>query len=181
MNIKNIFILVGMVLIINSCNNNSVIILETGSLPSVIFEVEYVNHAWGYVHYGYYIAKDGGVHSYDIAKSGESWSDTSQGYYTERELVAKFNHLDTLRMMVARDTILWSNELARLAQYGTYSDTIQQGADMGGLSFILYLYRQDIKKYRQIVLLLNGDRTFRNESQSAIQLVAWMNRVIKRY
>ena len=140
----------------------------------IYFEREYVNFAWGYVHFGWFIDSSGQVISYDIAKSGDRWVANPSGYYTEEQLWIKIHHMDTLRSSVPADTLQFLRGLAQNAVAGTSSDTICAGADMGAHSYSCYVFQADSSKFRRIVLRVEGDCSYHNTSQSAITLATWM-------
>ena len=60
-----------------------------------LFEIEYVNHAWGYVHNGLYIDNKGNVFSYKYDFQDDPWKPKSYDYYSVRELIEKYNHQRT--------------------------------------------------------------------------------------
>lgn len=162
-------------------HRNPHIIEPAGQVPAgrePFYEVEYVNFAWGYQHFGYSIQKDGYLYSYDFAGTGDVWRDTSNGYYSEQELIAKFSHNDTLRKAIQQDTLAWAYALAQSAQSGFNSDTVSAARDMGAFLYIVYLYEPELGKYKQLLLRQDGDWTFYNTSTSAGELVDWLRRTV---
>jgi len=166
----------------NSCSDNNISIINSKTIDEkIIFEVEYTNWAWGYQHFGYFIDTTGDVHSYDLGTSNITLYDTSFDYYSEEYLRAKFNHADTLRRTVNHDSLRWSYTLARLVLPGPYSDRTNIGADMGSISYYVYLYDPVVTKYHKILLSQEGDWTFYNTQESAMVLVPWLKRVTGLY
>lgn len=145
-------------------------------LGKVIFETERVNFAWGYVRYGKFFAENGAVYSYDLGKENIPWEEHSDGYYTREELTAKYLHDDTLRGYIANDSVEWSYHLAVQVTTDTYSDTVSMGADMGELTYAVYLFDKEKMKYKKIVLSEDGDWKFFNTSQHAIEITRWLER-----
>jgi hypothetical protein len=170
-----ILILLAFTLSSTSCKDSS-INTDNQSLGKIVFENEYMNYAWGYVRNGNYVAEDGKVYSYDLGKTNIQVKDSSDGYYFEEELLSKYHHYDTLRLVIPKDTILWAYNLALLVNPNTYSDTSRTGADMGLYTYSIYLYRSEKKKYQKIILNQEGDWHLRNISESAVELTKWFGR-----
>ena len=171
------FVGVSLIVLLSSCASDS-LSPSTGSHESIIYEVEYVNNAWGYAHNGFYVSTAGAVHTYDIARTGQTWKDTSTGYYSAEELYLKFSHRDSLVGYIDRSTLIRVNALVESAKCGTYSDTVCVGADMGARTYNVYSYVPEIQRYQRMTLRLEGDWTFHNTSRSAMDLVEWLNQVI---
>jgi hypothetical protein len=143
--------------------------------PSELYlETEYVNSAWGYSHNGRFIDAAGDIISYDLASSGTQWVTNSTGYYTEAELWAKIHHSDTVRGFVPADTLKMLRRLAFASVPGANSDTICAGADRGLFITCCYVFRADSSKFQRIELRVDGDCTYHNTSQSAIELANWL-------
>jgi hypothetical protein len=56
------------------------------SSTGIIFEVEYVNYAWGILYQGVLIESNGNVYSYNPGKENVRYVYNSDGYYTDQEL-----------------------------------------------------------------------------------------------
>lgn len=170
------FLFISLTVSVFACRD-SIITSDSQALGRIVFESEYINHAWGYSHSGKYSGEDGKIFTYDHAKSNIQWKESSDGFYTEDELISKYHHFDTLRSMIPKDTVLWMYSLAISINPNTYSDTARIGADMGSNTNAIYLYRDDKKKYQRIVLNQEGDWRWRNTSESAIELTQWFRRM----
>jgi len=160
-------------LLLFSCKDSSV----NDQIPngsSIIFEVEYVNYAWGINYQGVMIDKDGKEYSYNPAKDSTPYLYHSDGLYTERELQSKYGHAKTYIKTIHSDSLNWSHNLANQVTTSAYSDTTQEGADMGELTYSVYLFRPQVNQYQQIILKVEGDYAFYNKSQRAITLAAWL-------
>jgi hypothetical protein len=149
---------------------------RTQSLGNIVLETEFTNAAWGISWFGSYVGENGNVYTYDLAKSNFPMVVHHDGYYTEEELSSKYHHCDTLRKIIPHDTILWCHQRANLVNASSYSDTSRIGADMGALTYSLFLYDSEKMKYRKIVLSVERDSYFYNTSESAIELIKWFKR-----
>ncbi len=162
-------------LLLFSCKDSSVNNNVRNSNNSIIFEVEYVNYAWGYSYNGIMIDNEGKEYSYDPAKDTIPCLYHEDGFYTERELQSKYEHTKKFITTLRSDSLNWSHNLANLVSTTNYSDTTQTGIDAGITTTSFYIYRPQVSKYQKIILKIEGDFSFYNRSQSAVTLAAWLN------
>lgn len=168
-------ILMLLALLFFSCKDSSVNEQPQNNSSNIIFEVEYLNYAWGISYNGIMIDNEGKEYSYNPAKDTIPHLYHADGLYTEQELQAKYGHVKTYIKTIPTDTLNWSHNLANQVTTTDYSDTTRVGADMGSLTYALYLYRPQINKYQKIILKEEGDMAFYNKSQSAVTLAVWLN------
>ena len=157
-----------------SCKDSNVNDQPQNNSNSIIFEVEYLNYAWGISYHGIMIDNEGKEYSYDPTKDTIPYLYHADGIYTEQELQAKYGHVKTYIKTIPTDTLNWSHNLANLITTTDYSDTTRIGIDMGSWTYSVYIFRPEVNKYQQIVLKLEGDSEFYNTSQSAVTLAAWL-------
>lgn len=160
-----------------SCKESNVNDQPQNSSSSIIFEVEYLNHAWGISYHGIMIDNEGKEYSYNPAKDTIPYLYHADGLYTEQELQAKYGHVKTYIKTIPSDTLNWSHSLANQVTTTDYSDTINVAVDGGISTYSFYIFRPEINKYQQIVLKLEGDYEFYNKSQSAVTLAAWLKNI----
>ncbi|MFA6027148.1 MAG: hypothetical protein WC727_11995 [Ignavibacteriaceae bacterium] len=144
------------------------------SNSSIIFEVEYLNYAWGIEYHGVMIDTDGKEYSYNPAKDSVPFLFHADGLYTDQELQSKYQHVKTYIKTIPNDTLIWSHNLVNQVTTTNYSDTTYVGMDGGSTTYSIYIFRPEINKYQQIVLKIEGDIAFNNKSQSAVTLAAWL-------
>ncbi|MDP3150945.1 MAG: hypothetical protein Q8N83_17645 [Ignavibacteria bacterium] len=160
-------------LLLFSCKDSSI----NDQIPngsSIIFEIEYVNYAWGISYHGIMIDNEGKEYSYDPAKDTIPFLYHADGFYTDQELQAKYGHVKTYIKTIRSDSLNWSHNLANQVTITNYSDTTRVGVDAGSETYSAYIFRPQINKYQQIILKVDGDYSFYNKSQSAITLAAWL-------
>ncbi|MGD8306088.1 MAG: hypothetical protein PVF17_05495 [Ignavibacteria bacterium] len=138
------------------------------------FEVEYVNHAWGYQHNGFYIDKTGDVFAYNYNEQDDPWNPETRDHFTVEELVDKYSHSNSLCDKIDFITLKEKQLYIPIALAGNISDTTSDGADMGTLSYICYRYNSNSNLYTPIILQVSGDIAFKNESEAAENLVLWL-------
>lgn len=166
-----------LILLLFSCKDSNV---DNNNLNSgnIIFETEFQNFAWGISYHGEMIDTDGKVYSYNPAKDSVLPLYNADGFYTDQELRAKYQHHKTYIKTIPNDSLNWSHTLAAQVTTTDYSDTSSVGADMGAMTYAVYLYRPQIRKYQKIILKVDGDITFYNKSESAMALAAWLQHLL---
>lgn len=150
---------------------------DPSALGEVIFESEYVNFAWGVSWRGQFIAESGTVHSFDRTSDTVQWSEDHTGMFTRLELERKFSRRDTLRSIVAADTLRIMRQLSRTIDAASYSDTLTTGADMGLWRTSIYILKQENGMYQRIVLNCGGDWTYSNTSPNAAMISNWLKQL----
>jgi hypothetical protein len=147
---------------------------DLGDIPDdqdFLFEVEYVNYAWGFVWRGFHVDRNGDVRSYTLESS---WPHVGANTFSKAELLEKYDvgparigtiDLDKLRRMVA--TI-------PAAAAGALGDPVQRCADAGTVSFVAWTFDAGTARYSPTVLRMEGDIARENRATEAYELYAWL-------
>ncbi len=137
-----------------------------------LFDVYYVNFAWGYRLQGAYIDNRGNVVTYD--HSAAVWSPEDPEHPTEAELAEKYSaNADTVAV-VAPLTLRYQAFLIGGAGAGPLSDPVQTGFDMGAWTKVAYRYDAAAERYERVLLDTAGDVTQTNLSPEASRLIRWL-------
>ncbi|MCP4725419.1 MAG: hypothetical protein GY863_10305 [bacterium] len=156
---------------------------ETINYPEIppdqkyLFEFEFKNSAWGWMHYGFFIDNEGNVYKFESpldTKIDDLWLSNSDGYYTEEELLEKFEMLKEFVMQIDMDELEVRKERIGYASDGKLTDPENRMADYGIGTYRCYIYDSDVEKYREVVLLVDGDYFVENKSPDAKYLYNWM-------
>jgi len=141
-----------------------------------LFDISYVNYAWGYRMNGYVIDREGNVSSYD--HSDAEWLPSSDQYYTQAELDEKFSQNLTLIGTVELTILL--DRFARLsvAEEGPLSPGVNVCYDAGTSTYMGYRYDSDTQHYIPIVLYMAGDTARKNFNDQAKYLFDWLLEII---
>jgi hypothetical protein len=138
----------------------------------ILFEVRYFNEAWGYVHEGFYILKDGRVIVFE--HGAESWLDDHSPPYSEKELLSSYGRLssqvDTMRLTELSDYL-------QLVEPVKEGDTSQpyMAFDAGTITYTAYLY--DDRKYEPVELCQGGNSPRINSLEEAELIVGWLEKI----
>jgi hypothetical protein len=139
----------------------------------VLFEVEYVNFAWGRSWHGFVVESDGKVYSYDLADTGQ-WPPAEEDHFPASELEAKYAH--QRRLVTAVTPTEAASRYARVGEAAAGSLTPPQGvcADAGTLRYSALLYDASTGTYRRLLLHQAGDVARTNTSPAARELYRWL-------
>jgi hypothetical protein len=141
----------------------------------VLFQIEYINYAWGYQHSGIMIDSAGNVGYF---KFPENWnSPDTLGYITEAEMNDNFKQLKDINFSVSRDTLISYYKLVETASKGKLSDPYNRMFDAGTTVYSGYLYYPTIKKYKQVLIKQWGDWSIDNQSPEADEIFRWLKSV----
>lgn len=145
----------------------------------VLFEIQYINHAWGFVHHGVYVDRTGAVYRYD--REGEPWRAERDSSFTEAELLDKYSRgrerIGQIDTETLSERVTWIDAAAggRL----TAPDFVCN--DAGVLSFLAYQYDAETQRYTPVILRQSGDLFRENTSSRAEQLVTWLRTLDGRF
>ncbi len=149
--------------------------MERRASQQIICEKRYINFAFGRVHRGIYIDREGNIYSYAYQRGDKAWRQSSDYTYTEEELLEKYDHEKKLIATVKQKEVNAKRELILKASTGAYSERIRRGADQGTYASTCYLYDAATGKYRGITLRKSGDENYENLSEEAKTLSAWLD------
>ena len=141
-----------------------------------LFEVEYINFAWGYQHYGFNIDIKGNVHRYEIDSTLDFPLDTNE--FSKIQLYEKFIQNAKYMYKIDKEIISDTKKLIFNAMGGGYSDTVEVGNDMGSTSYNCYYFDDKNEKYIRTILSVEGDRQYHNTTIEAKEIVDWLRTVI---
>jgi hypothetical protein len=138
-----------------------------------LFEVQYLNHAWGYQLSGFYIDDRGRVYRYD--HSDAVWQPARWDVFTPAELAQKFSRNRTGDGQVDAVTLRAMHALIDPASRGPLSDPVARCADAGTHTYLAYQFEAGV--YRPVLLYQAGDLAQLNRSESARVLFAWLRTI----
>ncbi|VAW16673.1 hypothetical protein MNBD_BACTEROID01-263 [hydrothermal vent metagenome] len=137
----------------------------------ILFQFEYVNHAWGENHRGFFVVPNGDILSYNLP---EGWifpvGDSISASALQNNL------------LLATDTIghVDAVTLNQMAGYvgevfaGKLTEPKNLMADAGSEGYFVYRWDQDSNVYKRATLLIRGDFYQENNSPGAKIIAGWL-------
>ncbi|HDL03137.1 MAG TPA: hypothetical protein ENH25_03290 [candidate division Zixibacteria bacterium] len=139
-----------------------------------IFEIEYINWAWGYRLEGRVIDYKGDIYDYSYGHNDTPWDTAQSGILTESDLDAKFDHNQVFVGTIPRDTLLKYFYLVEAAGEGPYSPVVNACFDFGTLTVRAYQYESATGAYNSVMMYMIGDFARKNLSPAAEIIFDWM-------
>ncbi len=141
----------------------------------VLFQVEYVNYAWGYSHSGIIIDSAGNVRHFNLP---ETWhSPDSTGYLSEHDMNQNLAQAGEPLIMVGKDTLMHYFRKLDGAASGKLSDPYSRMFDAGETVYSGFFYSPLERKYRMILVKRQGDWCVDNYSREADEIYRWLTSV----
>ena len=161
------------ILFLSGCEKNDSSDFRLNQL--VLFQVEYVNYAWGYSHSGIVIDSTGNVGYFRLP---ENWhSPDSLGYISESDMNDNFRQLSDVNVTVTKDALHKYYGMLPDASRGKLSEPYNRMFDAGVTVYSGFLYLPSLKKYKQVLINQWGDWQIDNFSPEAGEIFKWLKTV----
>jgi hypothetical protein len=141
----------------------------------ILFQYEYINYAWGYVHEGFFVDDEGNVLYY---RNPGNWNFHSQDYsITEKQIDENLSKC--IRSEVKIDRV-------DLDKYSSFIDNISSskitakksaGADAGTAVYICYTYNSQGGIYNGTLIKMEGDFTCENLNFYSKKVSMWLSEI----
>jgi hypothetical protein len=163
-----IILIVLMTLFITGCKKSNVI----SGKQSILFQMEYVNYAWGFQHSGLIIDSEGNVLTYN---NPELWNSPDNDLILNEKEVA-----ENIGSCTISDKKIPEEELRKYSGYikniasSKVSALKNVAADAGSTQFICYQYSESTGMYKGYIIKMEGDFTCENLNFYSKKTSAWM-------
>jgi hypothetical protein len=172
--IKNIFFLLCVILLM-SCEKQKGNEKFPNAHQLILFQIEYINHAWGFSHNGFLIDSSGVVTSF---KYPHNWNyPDSTGYMGESAMEDNINQLDTISFTINKSEMLkYFDKLEKISD-GELIVPAYRAYDAGKTDFSGFIYDSNKKQYKHVLIKRVGDFPIDNNSPEAEEVFRWLLRV----
>jgi hypothetical protein len=142
--------------------------------PTALFEVQYINYAWGYQHSGSIIDASGDVREFDLPSV---WNfPDSAGYISKADMEENLAQLGEKSCTVSKPDLLYYSDKLIHAQEGKLTTPEHQMCDFGSLSYAGYIYEPGHNRYRCVLIRQTGDFYVENKAREASDIYDWLTR-----
>ena len=160
---------------LSACNEETI---ETSADQEVLFEVNYVNFAWGKQFKGFLIQKNGQIRTYDNplkwniidGKGGLTLSQIQENISQTKLSSTRISAAD-LENYVGKVGLISGSE---------FTKPVSGGADRGITSFYTYRYDNDKQVYMPVLLSQTGDVETYNKDKSAMDISTWLTEILAK-
>lgn len=168
--LKIFFILIAITLIWG-CKKNTAI----NDKQAILFQVDYINYAWGYQHTGFIIDNSGNILTY---KNPQDWN------FPDKDLnISESQVLANIECCTKTDKRVSSEELKKYAGYikNISSSKITAmknvAADAGSIEYICYQFSGNSGTYKGTLIKMEGDFTCENLNFFSKKVAAWLKNI----
>ena len=155
------------------CKKNNVI----SEKQAILFQVDYINYAWGYQHTGFIIDNAGDILTY---KNPEEWNFPDKEFeLSEDQVKANLEHC------VKTGGKINTEELRKYAGYiknissSKVTAPKNVAADAGSLKFICYQFDEKTLTYKGCLIKMEGDFTSENLNFFSKKVTMWLKDINK--
>lgn len=155
-------------LLMAGCKKNHVL----NEKQHILFQYEYINHAWGYNHEGFFIDDEGNIMTY---KNPEGWNFRDQNYnLTVAQLDENISRCTKSNIKISKED---------LARFSSYIDNIalskvtkmkNVAADAGISVFICYDFDENSGVYKGSLIRMEGDFSCENLNFYSKKISLWL-------
>jgi hypothetical protein len=140
-----------------------------------LFEVEYVNFAWGLAWRGLVIDREGNINAYDHGH--EVWDLAANDSFTGAELEDKYGHGARYVGRIDESTIV--QQYSKIAAVSEQLSAPQYPcADAGAFTYRAFQYIPTTSRYRPVLMRQEGDVVLENASGAAEELAGWLRNLV---
>lgn len=168
---NQISLILFLALFISGCKKNSGI----NEKQAILFQVDYVNYAWGYQHNGILIDNEGNVLSY---KNPQNWN------FQDAELnITDSQVRDNMSGCMNSGKRIPVDELKKFSGYirniasSKVTAPKNVAADAGSLEFICYQYSEQSGIYKGTLIKKEGDFTCENLNFYSKKVSSWLKNI----
>ena len=158
-------------LFIQGCKKNNII----SEKQLILFQVEYINYAWGYQHNGIIIDNEGNVLTY---KNPQNWNFPDKDFnITESQVSENIRNCEYSAKRIPNVEILkYANYIKNISS-SKVTALKNVAADAGSLEYICYQFSEKTGNYKGYLIKMEGDFTCENLNFFCKRVYAWLKNI----
>ena len=166
--VVKILLILLLALVLTGCRKNYIL----SDKQVILFQMEYINYAWGYQHHGYFIDNEGNVLTYE---NPEEWN-----FPGENQIISQNLLFENLSKCTKYERIIPHDELEKVSKHivniAASKVTAQKnvGADMGSLTYNCFQFDEGSLTYKSYLIRMEGDYTCENLNLFSRKVALWM-------
>lgn len=170
-NYIKIFLFLIAALLASGCKKNIVI----NEKQAILFQVDYVNYAWGYQHNGFIIDNEGNVLTY---KNPENWNFPDKNFnLSESEVNENLRDCEYSGRRVPKDELQKYASHIKNISLSKVTALKNESADEGSLEFICYQFSDKSGNYKGSLIKMQGDFTCENLNFYSKRISIWLKNI----
>jgi hypothetical protein len=166
-----IFLILFSVLLMTDCKKTVTI----NPKQAILFQVEYVNYAWGYQHNGFFIDNEGYILSY---KNPENWNWPDKSLsLTGQQVRANLEACIKTGEKIAAEELIKNAGYIKNIALSKVTALKNVAADAGSLKYICYQYSGSSEIYTGYIIKEEGNFTCENLNFFSKKVTTWLKRI----
>ena len=172
---KTFFIYIIFVLLIaytiSGCKKNVVI----DEKQAILFQVDYVNYAWGYKHNGFLVDNQGNILTY---KNPQVWNFPDKDFNLSESQVRDNigNCLNTGKKIPNEELKKYANHIKNISS-SKVTALKNVSADAGSIEYICYQFSEKTGIYKGTLIKMEGDFTCENLNFFTKKVTSWLKNI----
>ncbi len=166
-----IFFFIIPIFLITGCKKNIVI----NEKQAILFQVDYMNYAWGYQHNGFIIDNEGNILTY---KNPQNWNYPDNEFnLSESQVRANIGScLNTGKRIPSEELKKYANYIKNISS-SKVTALKNVAADAGSLEYICYRFSEDSGTYKGCLIKMEGDFTCENLNFYSKKVSTWLKNI----
>jgi len=168
---NKLIIFLFLALIIPGCKKNYVL----NGKQHILFQYDYINYAWGYVHEGFYIDDEGNIMTY---KNPDNWNFHGQDYnLSDEQLSENIAKCSKSEIKIGKDELArFSSHIQNIAS-SKVTAIRSEAADAGTSVFICYTFSDQNNVYKGCLIKMEGDYSCENLNFYSKKVSLWLKTI----
>ena len=172
---KTFFIYIIFVLLIaftiSGCKKNVAI----DEKQAILFQVDYVNYAWGYKHNGFLVDNQGNILTY---KNPQVWNFPDKDFNLSENQVRDNigNCLNTGKKIAKEELKKYANHIKNISS-SKVTALKNVSADAGSIEYICYQFSEKTGIYKGTLIKMEGDFTCENLNFFTKKVTTWLKNI----
>jgi hypothetical protein len=170
---KTFFIYIIFVLLIaftiSGCKKNVAI----DEKQAILFQVDYVNYAWGYKHNGFLVDNQGNILTY---KNPQIWNFPDKDFSESQVRDNIGNCLNTGKKIPNEELKKYANHIKNISS-SKVTALKNVSADAGSIEYICYQFSEKTGIYKGTLIKMEGDFTCENLNFFTKKVTTWLKNI----
>jgi hypothetical protein len=164
----NIFLILLSAIFLTGCKK-SVVISEK---QEILFQVDYVNYAWGFQHNGFMIDNEGKVLTY---RNPQNWNFPDKDFsISDNQVRENIGNCDiSVKKIPAVELKKYAGYIKNIAS-SKVTAMKNVAADAGSMEFICYQFQENTGTYKGYIIKKEGDFTCENLNFFSKRVTTWL-------
>jgi hypothetical protein len=155
-------------MLMTGCKKNYVV----NEKQHILFQYDYVNYAWGYVHEGFFIDDEGNVMVY---RNPDNWNFHGHDYnLTEQQLAENIARCSKSDIKIGKKELLKFSSYINNISSSKVTAPRYESADTGTSAFVCYRFSEEKNEYIGSLIKMEGDVTCENLNFYSKKVSLWL-------